>query len=733
MTTSNFRTQARGNKAVKSLLLAIAIFLSFFIASQTYASENKHQPYSSVRGIAELGAIKPGDNITIATEVTLAPHWHVYWRNPGDSGLPIAVNWKLPEGFEISEINWPVPDKISYDILVNYGFYDKAMLLQTLTVPDTLPEGKITLTAHIDTLICHDICVPESADIVINLNDPENLDTDNSELIKQAQTKLPTKINGHFSYENTNEELKFSFSPEDRTLLSTATVDNTEFFPYDLGILHYIAPTNVEIDGGKVNISYKLGDQPLNDDKLIKGLLVIKGNIGENIGYEIEAISSDAPTKPVAVNKANSTDAAQEASEPANDKPPKSAFSQWMNALSLALFGGIILNLMPCVFPVLSIKALSLVKMKDEDNSLARMHGLSYTLGVILSFIAIAAVLIILKEAGSAIGWGFQLQSPLVVGLLAYLLFTIGLNLIGFFEINLSFGGIGNSLTQKQSLSGSFFTGTLATIVATPCTAPFMGAAMGFALTQPTFVGISVFAMLGFGLALPYLLLSFIPQARIFLPKPGAWMNTFKQFLAFPMFASAIWLIWVLSKQAGTYGVFIALLGLLAIAFGVWLSRLKGRGIGKIIANIAMIATALLVVHSLSSLNSATNSQQTAQTHSFGSTYTKEALSSLLEQDEPVFVEMTAAWCITCKVNQAAVINTGFTKNLFKEERVQFLIGDWTNKNAEVTEYLNLFERDGVPLYVYYGERDPITGNRPEAKILPQILTTGALEKAIKK
>ena len=713
----------------RKIIYFAVLFMGLVSQSITsvYADEELER-YAEATIIAERTAIHPADEITLAIDIKLAPHWHVYWKNPGDSGLPVRIEWDAPEGFEIGDIQWPTPDKISYDILVNYGYYNQTVLLQTLKTPDTLPEGKITLTATVNMLVCNDICIPETSTVSIDLNNPDDLDTDNSALIQDAYSKIAKPINGAFLYSDSEKILHLSLTPEDRTLLNEATTENLEFFPLDWGIINHLAMPNVQIEDGVIAIDHERGDQAFTEITEMKGLLVIKGEQGQNQGFAITALpEKSANTPAVTINKNNVETAPV-------TKDIQASKTTWFSALYLALFGGLILNLMPCVFPILSMKALSLVKMNDKENKEARTHGLAYTFGVVLSFLAIGGILLILKEAGTVVGWGFQLQNPMIVGILAYLLFVIGLNLIGFFEFKSSFGNVGNKLTQGHSLSSSFFTGTLATVVATPCTAPFMGAAMGFALTQPAFVSMSIFAALGFGLALPYLVLSYVPQFRRILPKPGAWMDVFKQFLSFPIFASSIWLIWVLSQQSGSYGVLLVLLGMLAIAFCVWLSHLKSKGIARRLTGTLFVLCMFLPIFSLSYIKDThQNASSSQKAYNFGEPFSPEKLSELLEGDEPVFVEMTAAWCITCKVNHAIAINIDATKTLFEENNVQYLIGDWTSNDDTITQYLQAFGRNGVPIYVFYGKRDINTGKRPEAELLPQVLTAATLQKTIAK
>jgi thiol:disulfide interchange protein DsbD len=359
----------------------------------------------------------------------------------------------------------------------------------------------------------------------------------------------------------------------------------------------------------------------------------------------------------------------------------------------------------------------------------------------LISFLSIAGILIVLKAAGAGIGWGFQFQNPAVVFLLAYLLFMIGMNFIGFFEIGNTFGNAGHKFTQGHGPSSSFFTGVLAAVVATPCTAPFMAAAIGFALIQPPAVNLGIFAALGFGLAFPYLALSFLPGLRHILPHPGAWMEIFRQALAFPMFASSVWLIWVLGQEAGHMAVLWALMGMVGIGFIAWLAKVGagGKRLHLVVRVLAFLLLALLVGLAVRlSMAGETFSPpvseqaQGADQQAFGvEAYSPEKLASLLKGDDPVFVDMTAAWCITCKVNKAVAIDISSTRTLFAAHRVTYMVGDWTNRDSDITAYLTRYGRAGVPLYVYYGPRNPQTGERPEPKILPQILTPGTVRKAV--
>ncbi len=390
--------------------------------------------------------------------------------------------------------------------------------------------------------------------------------------------------------------------------------------------------------------------------------------------------------------------------------------------LVFAFIGGLILNLMPCVFPILSMKSLALVKMAQHEPKAVKQHGLAYTAGVVLSFVAIAGALIILQQGGMETGWGFQLQNPIIVAILIYTLFIVGLNLAGLFEVGHGLGNVGSHLTEKSGLIGAFFTGALATVVATPCTAPFMATAVGVALTQPPAVNLLIFATLGLGLAFPYLILSFVPSLRQSLPKPGAWMKTFQQFLAFPMFLATAWLLWVLAQQVGNVQLFSVFVGMIAIVFAFWVWPKAGK-LGRFVA----IMSFLVALYGMPSLAHKVDAgdcyYEQARHLKMGEEFSMSTLDYYLNKtDNPVMVEMTAAWCITCKLNHASSIDINATRTLFGTNNVAFLVGDWTNQNDEITKYLHSFGRNGVPLYVFYPA--PFEdGVRPDPVILPQLLT----------
>lgn len=432
------------------------------------------------------------------------------------------------------------------------------------------------------------------------------------------------------------------------------------------------------------------------------------------------------PTSPTPLSGGDGGGSPQTQTDPSprNSPPPAPSASEGgiFSYLLLALLGGIILNLMPCVFPVLSLKALAIAKHSDAPKKEIHREGMAYTLGILTCFWVLAGLLIGFQQAGESIGWGFQFQSPGFVAIMALLLFFIGLNLSGLFELPTLLGGLAGKIGAENSAKNSYFTGILAALVATPCTAPFMATAVGFALSQPAFTSLLIFTFLGLGLALPFILISFIPGALKWLPKPGAWMETFKHFLAFPMYLSAIWLLWVLGTQTGMEGIIATLLITFLIIFLVWA---KGRCGFKSsfcsVANLFIIAALLaLLTEALGSLQPSADNAASGHESSFST----EKLAALRQSGTPVFVDATASWCITCKVNYATSISNAEVQQAFKDQGITYMVADWTNKNTEITNYLASYGYKGVPLYVYYAPGQ-------EGTILPQILTPALILQTI--
>ncbi|MBL4804094.1 MAG: thioredoxin family protein [Alphaproteobacteria bacterium] len=702
-------------KPLNRCLLLLLATLAIFAGNPAHAQPgNQEDNKVAIRLLAERGAVTGGEEIWIGTEQVIADHWHTYWKNPGDSGTPPFVEWDLPDGFEVGEIVWPTPSKLPFDPLMNYGYEDRVLLLQKLSLPDELPDGPIELTADIELLVCKVECIPEYGTYTLTLNGTDAQNEDNSAYFQQTLSTIPQQASwkSEFSEDEDSFVLNIELPAETAENIDTDTV---EFFPADWGMVDNAAPAQAVIEDGVLKITQNRGERNINALKEMTGVVTFENADGEKQSHELTMTAA-----PVSI--------AEAMTEPVNS----SVKIGFLGAILFALLGGIILNLMPCVFPVLSIKALSLVKIAQKHPELARSHGIAYTLGVILSFLIIAGILIALQAAGAEIGWGFQLQNPWVVGALAYLLFIIGLNLMGFFEFATPFGNLGGKFTQKEGPSGSFFTGILATLVATPCTAPFMAGALGYALVQPPIVALMVFVALGLGLALPYLVLSFAPSLQRALPKPGPWMDIFKQLLAFPMFVASLWLFWVLSQQTTIDNLSAALLGALLITFGIWLFKhLPTERFYKNLLMVIAVLSFILALGFLPMYASAPVSTNNGTTKTFSVSYSDSALKKALASGNPVFTEMTAAWCITCKVNAKVALDVPSTRKLFARNDVEYLVGDWTNEDPEITKYLQSYGRNGVPLYVFYGAPNEDTGERPEPVILPQLLTPGIVANTI--
>ena len=712
-----------------SLLPAVlALVFMAFLGTGSAAPLNAPE-YVATTITPETTSVRPGDTLTLMIEQTIKPGWHTYWKNPGDSGEALTVTWTLPEGLTAGALQWPSPHRMPIGPLLNFGYSDKVRYLTDIVVPENYTGTSITLNADLAWLVCEEICIPETTKI--DLSVPVASDTPvatDEAAFKQARAAMPRAVAWPGMLEELDGAVVLSFTPDSEELAALQGSTDFAFFPEEWGLIQYAAPQTGGLDDKQIKLELKRDTRALKDVPEIKGVITYQKPDGTHEGVAVQ----------VAVPSQNEI----AAPAPAPDQPAspyKTASTMSLpQALVLALLGGLILNLMPCVFPVLSIKALGLIRMSTHEQAHAVTHGIMYTLGILLSFAALAALLIFLQHAGNQIGWGFQLQNPVVVLLLSYLLFILGLNLAGFFEIG---GGglanVGSGLARKHGYSGSFFTGMLATLVATPCTAPFMGAAMGYALTQGAVTVIAISLALGFGLALPYLLLTCIPPLRKALPKPGHWMETFRQFLSFPMFGFAAWLVWVYSQQVDD--ILFALLGLVMIAFGIWMwrnapVRREGRALVRLISILSFLIALAVAASSMTRMSAPiiegqlSTEPSTMQHAGNWKNFTQADFDTALKGNDPVFVNMTASWCITCKVNEKVALAPQSTQDLFAAQKVTYLIGDWTNQNPEITKFLSAYGRNGVPLYVYVGSRDLTTNQRPEPVVLPQLLTPGLIE-----
>ena len=700
------RPACRGFFQTAILLLGLSLFCPGSIQANPVTTENV-----TARLVAERMEVAPGDRLDLALVFEIRPGWHTYWRNPGDSGDPPRVHWTLPEGVEAGPLRWPRPEVIPVGPLANYGYSGRAVHLIALSVPAQWPIGEpVHIRADVDWLVCEEECIPESGRFDLTLPTgaalgPGPIDPLQADVFAAARAGLP---------DGRIEGAVLGVAGAGLGLLVPADglseeIDGAWFFAGEWGLIEHAAEQPWRLVDGQLRIDLSPG--ALSDQASPEGLLVIADARGEVRSYEVAAVRGPLPDGI------------------ARDRPIGLPL-----AFAFALLGGLILNLMPCVFPILAMKALSLINgLSGQGPEAARervLHGLAYTAGVLLFFAGLAVLLLALRAGGSAVGWGFQLQYPPFVVFMAYVFFVIGLSLAGAVTLGSRLMSLGGARTGSGT-AGAFGTGALAALVAAPCTAPFMGAALGYAVTLSWPLALAIMLTLGFGLALPFLALSMLPRLARLLPKPGAWMETLKQALAFPMFAAAAWLIWVLSVQTGSAGVALVLGGLVLLAFGLWL-RERTRGLhsarrrwGLAATSVALVAALYLgVATDRLAVPTLSEGEQSASGLA-SEPYSPERLGAARDERRPVFVNMTAAWCITCLVNERVALSTSDLARTFADSGVLYLKGDWTNRDPAITAYLADHGRNGVPLYVFY----PPDG---DPQVLPQILTEDMVLRALR-
>jgi thiol:disulfide interchange protein len=668
-------------------------------AMTVFAQQDDPTPHSDARLVGERTSIEAGKPFWVGLYITLDKGWHSYWKNPGDSGTPPIIDWELPIGFKAEEIQWPTPGLIRVPPLAAYGYEKEVLLPIRIDPPEELRPGtSISLKGKVDYVVCEEECLPAAAELTLKL--PVGLseavvDDRWQAKFEAARSALPVRAQPWtIEASKAADGYLLRLQPGDRVNLETA-----HFFAADPGVIDYAAPQEFKRSGDSFEVSVKRSEFASGAADRIRGVLVMPRSSGA------PAVELDVPV----VN-----------AKPAAASTGESKLTLTF-ALASALAGGLILNLMPCVFPVLSLKVLSFVQHGGSDRRRVRTHGLAFVAGLMMSFLAIAGVLLALRTAGRGIGWGFQLQSPLFVAALAMLFFLMALNLLGVFEIGLTLTRLGK-FGGTDSYVGSFATGILAVVVSTPCTAPFMGAALGFALAQSGLRAVLIFAALGAGMALPYLVLAMRPSLLNRLPQPGAWMKRLKQFLAFPLFATVIWLAWVFGHQTGINGVAQLLAALLAVAIAVWLGRAKHVATRIAGLAIVLVAAAAVVLASGNRARSAVPVSREGPVQ--WEKYSHDRVAELRSQGRTVFIDFTAAWCITCQVNKRTTLKQDSVEQAFKNRNVALLVADWTNSDPEITKALQAFGRSGVPLYVMYnGNSEPL--------ILPEILTEGLVLNAL--
>ncbi|MDO8321909.1 MAG: protein-disulfide reductase DsbD family protein [Phenylobacterium sp.] len=668
--------------------------------------------------VARDQGVTPGGTVHVALRQKIQKGWHTYWRNSGDSGDATRISWTLPAGWTTGEFVWATPSRQPTGPLMNYGYQGEVLLPVAVTAPKSArPGDTVTLKAAVAFLVCADICIPEDALLTLELAVVASAPQPDARWagpITKALEAAPKPAGLTATFVKDEGALKLAVAG---AVLKGA--DDAYFYPFKSTVIDHAKPQALERgpEGLTLTLSpgydFTQGPPPAALD----GVLSLGGK-----AYELSAAEGPPPAGTSGLGP-----------PPAKPAPIAGEGLGLALAFVYALLGGLVLNLMPCVFPILAMKATSLAGHAHE-RSAARAQGLAFLAGVLATFLALAGVLIAIRAGGSAVGWGFQLQSPVVVAGLALLMLAVALNLSGLFEVGTSLQGVGTGLASRQGLAGAFFTGALAVVVAAPCTAPFMGPALGWALTQSAPVALAVFLGLGLGFAAPFTLAAFAPGLLARLPKPGPWMETFKKLMAFPMYGTAAWLVWVLTVQAGEMGLARVLAAAVVLALAAWVlglaQRRQATG-GKPLALAAVgavLAIGAFVLVLVPAYGVATSALAEAAPGSIPeAVYSPEAVAEARAAGKPVFVNFTAAWCVTCQVNEKVAFATAEAAEAFTRTGAVYLKADWTRKDAVIAAELARHGRAGVPLYLVYGVKSP------DPVILPQFLTPAMVAKALDK
>jgi len=673
----------------------------------------------------------PGDNLYGSDKLNdagiyfkLEPGWHIYWINPGDAGEPPHIQWTLPKGITAGPMQFPAPKRLPLGPLMDYGYENEVLFPLKLHVADGVKAGPVTLHAKVDWLICRATCIPGKAELEVQrkvyvglyeILTPKDITLsqrffqgDNSKSLPAIPKPLPA-----------NARAVFQPTPTGFRLVIETGQKETEatFFPEDQDILDNPAPQKFTSIATGLILDLKKDANLAADSAQLKGVLELSGGRA----YEIAA------TREVSFGVVRMVTSPAAA--------PTFALGMLLRTTGLAFLGGLLLNLMPCVFPVLFLKGLALVHTGHRELHKLRAHGLVYAAGILVSFWALVGVLLGLRAAGATLGWGFQFQSPVFLALMAGLLFFLGLSLAGQFEIGLTLTSAGGFLAQKQGYTGSFFTGVLAVVVATPCTAPFMGAAIGYALAQSALVTFAVFTALALGLAAPYVALTLQPAWTRILPKPGAWMEVLRQAVAVPIFATVIWLAWVLAAAYGA-GVLAALLAsflLLAIA-GWFLGRWPARRWATVVAALILLGVIALAVFGQRLVGESNgkaiqpgNTILNSAAANGWEPWSADAVSRYQSEGRPVFVDFTASWCLSCQVNERVALNRPEVQQAFRSANVALLRADWTRHDEAITQALAALGRSGVPAYALYAPEES------SPRLLPEVLTQNIVMDALTK
>ena len=659
-----------------SFLFVATLNIGNLLAKDNFAQTNN----ANIEILFNDTFIESDQEFIAAIKFTLTPGWHIYWKNPGDSGLPPEINWQLPKGLEVKEILWPVPELASLDPLTSYGYYDELVLPIRFIAGEGFSFDQ-NFSAFISFLICDDICIPEDTNININFSKSNQINS--KEIINRWIKRLPEQASFKVNAFLTDETFKISWG--DPKIIQSAF-----FYPEQSGLINYSSEQIFVTQSGESSL---LIDRPENfreENNIVSGILELSTQNKKNyyeVSSNIERVSFIEVNKDKGLN--------------------------FFIAIFLAFIGGIILNAMPCVFPVIALKVMSLVNESGKSNSWK--HGLVFTLGIEVSMLILLSATLLVKNLGQFVGWGWQLQSSLMSSLLALLFFVLGIIFISRIEFGNFMTRLGNINVNKSGYSNSFLLGFLTVIVATPCTGPYMGAAIGWGISQPITISALIFLSLGFGIAFPTFLLSILPKGINFLPKPGPWMENVARFMGVPMFLTSLWLSWVVYRQTGLEGIIVLSFAALAILIAFIMlkaSSSKANRIGLPLIALSFLITIIFVPNQTNNNN---------QDIDFGKRWSAEKVKQLREEEKRILLNFTADWCLTCKVNERLVFNSEDFVKLVETGEIEYLIADWTKYDPNITAELEKYKRAGVPLYLYWGE------GLDEVKILPSVLTKSIL------
>jgi thiol:disulfide interchange protein DsbD len=687
----------------RCFISTLYLMLLFAGIPSAWPASTATAPHLTVQLVVPPAEIYPEQNFTAGLYFKLEPGWHVYWVNAGDSGEPPRIKWTLPEGITADAMQFPAPKRLPLGPLMDFGYEDEVLFPIPMRVSSAFkPAGKsTTLSAKVDWLVCREVCLPGKTTLDVERKalasppaSPTFISADQQLIARLHRTlpqQLPSGMQAKFMPATTGFKL---------TVITGRRENNAQFFPFDQNQLANAAPQPVTPLSNGFEISLKKDENLQQNPSTLHGLIVL----ADGNAFEINAEQGT-----VAAAKSSNSDS-----------------TGLLKIAGLAFLGGIILNLMPCVFPVLFIKGLSLLQSSQQERHKLRAHGWVYTLGILVSFWIVVALLLVLRAGGRQLGWGFQFQSPSFIAVIALLLFFLGLSLAGMFEIGLSLTSKGSALASQHGYAGSFFTGVLAMVVATPCTAPFMGAAIGYALSRSAFVSFVVFTALALGLGAPYLLLTFNPAWTKLLPRPGAWMEILKQATSIPIFATVIWLVWLFAQAAGLTALAGLLAAFLLLAVAAWiLGRWPAKAAATTVAVVVLglaVALPVFAAHKLSVASAHVNTGNNSQWEP----YSPALVDKYRAQGRPVFIDFTASWCLSCQVNERVILSRSDVQQKLRDGGFALVRADWTNADETITQALNSLGRSGVPTYAIY------SGSTQEPPhVLPEVLTPGIVLDAI--